>query len=298
MSIPMELYRYFFAVAEAGNISLAAKNLYTSQPVVSKYIQRLEKLIDTQLFVRTSRGVYLTEEGEILYEHIKKAFSFLDAGIDAIDKQHGNTTRHIRIGVSTTLCRFLLLPKLNTFIKENPSIKISINCQSTKHTVELLRDNKIDVGLIGKYNSDKDILVHDVMEINDIFVATQSYLESISFDGIENNHDIFNNATVMLLDKENITRQYIDKYFSQNNILPSNLLEISTMDLIIDFSKIGIGIGCVIEEFVKSELECGSLLKLPLPSPIPCRKVGLAVRNQNYMSDAVKLFINMFTDTM
>ena len=59
------------------------------------------------------------------------------------------------------------------------------------------------------------------------------------------------------------------------------LIEVTNLDLLIEFSKIGIGIGCVIKEFVLKELEEGSLVEIPLPTSIPTRQVGFAYLNSN-----------------
>ncbi len=60
---------------------------------------------------------------------------------------------HLHIGVSTTLCKYMLLPYLKAFIKAHPHVKITIDCQSTNHTLQLLKENKIDIGLIGRPDS-------------------------------------------------------------------------------------------------------------------------------------------------
>ncbi len=73
-------YRIFYAVANTGNISRAAKELYISQPAISKSIQKLEESLHVQLFLRSSRGVALTPEGALLYSHVKSAFETLDMG--------------------------------------------------------------------------------------------------------------------------------------------------------------------------------------------------------------------------
>ena len=65
------------------------------------------------------------------------------------------------------------------------------------------------------------------------------------------------------------------------------------MDLIIEFTKIGMGVGCVIKEFVKEDLDNGNLIELRLDHPISKRKVGFAIRNQNYTPVALKLFLEM-----
>ena len=65
--VKLELYRVFREVAEAGNISLAAENLYLSQSAVSQSVKQLEQQLGTRLFTRTSGGLVLTYAGEKYY---------------------------------------------------------------------------------------------------------------------------------------------------------------------------------------------------------------------------------------
>ena len=78
MNQNLSLYRIFYAVALAGNISKAAESLYLSQPAVSQSIRKLEQALKTDLFLRNSRGVQLTQEGEVLFSHVKSAFQSLE----------------------------------------------------------------------------------------------------------------------------------------------------------------------------------------------------------------------------
>jgi DNA-binding transcriptional LysR family regulator len=307
----VNLYQYFYAVANTGNISRAAKVMYTSQPVVSKYIARLENELGVQLFKRTPRGVILTEEGSILYEHVKTAFNYLEAGMDALRHQQNVGLGHLRIGVSTTLCKYLLLPYLKQYIAKYPNVRLSIECQSTYHTLEALENNQIDIGLIGQPDHIGGLKFYEMTDIEDIFVASPSYMEHIrqnqSMDDAmsqtsttaghlkSGTSSILTSdlTTVMLLDKGNITRQYIDRYMTESHLYPANMLEISTMDLIIEFSKIGMGIGCVIKEFVKDELKQGTLVEIPLHTPLQKRTVGFAVRNDKYMNAPLKYMLEM-----
>ena len=307
----VNLYQYFYAVANTGNISRAAKVMYTSQPVVSKYIARLENELGVQLFKRTPRGVILTEEGSILYEHVKTAFNYLEAGMDALRHQQNVGLGHLRIGVSTTLCKYLLLPYLKQYIAKYPNVRLSIECQSTYHTLKALENNQIDIGLIGQPDHIGGLKFYEMTDIEDIFVASPSYMEHIrqnqSMDDAMSQTSTTSGhlksgtssiltsdlTTVMLLDKGNITRQYIDRYMTESHLYPANMLEISTMDLIIEFSKIGMGIGCVIKEFVKDELKQGTLVEIPLHTPLQKRTVGFAVRNDKYMNAPLKYMLEM-----
>lgn len=94
----------------------------------------------------------------------------------------------------------------------------------------------------------------------------------------------------MLLDKNNITRHYIDDYMSLNHITANNLLEVTTMDLLIEFTRIGLGIGSVIKEFVQEDLENGRLVQLKLDTPIHKRTIGFAC-HKNRTSRALDTFM-------
>ncbi|MGL5437965.1 MAG: LysR family transcriptional regulator [Lachnospiraceae bacterium] len=282
-------YRIFYEVAKTGNISKAAKELYISQPAISKSISKLEDSLETVLFNRNSRGVQLTSEGRILFEHTCTAFEALNQGESELKRIKHFHMGHIRIGVSNTLCRFIMVDYLKGFIEKYPHIKISIESQSTTHTLTMLDQQKINIGLVAQPRVNKNLTFIPVMDIEDIFVAAPSYLENLYLrEG--NQTDVFQTGNIMLLDRDNITRHYIDDYMNINHIQANNLLEVTTMDLLIEFARIGLGIGCVIKEFVKEDLEMGRLIQLKLDTPIHKRTIGF-VHQSGESSIALNTFI-------
>lgn len=282
-------YRIFYAVAKAGNISRAAKELYISQPAISKSISKLEDSLNTVLFTRNSRGVQLTEEGQVLFEHTRDAFDELTKGEMELKRIREFNMGHIRIGVSNTLCRFIMVKYLKGFIEQYPHIKITIESQPTIQTLSMLEQQRIDIGLVVEQKSAKNMDFIPVMDIEDIFVATPSYLENLKLrEGADT--DVFQSGNLMLLDKNNITRHYIDDYMALNQIVANNLLEVTTMDLLIEFARIGLGIGCVIKEFVKEDLDSGRLVQLKLDTPIHKRTIGFLWQS-NRTSKALDTFI-------
>lgn len=293
MTQNLSSYWIFYTVANAGNISKAAKELYISQPAISKSIQKLEESLNCKLFSRSSRGVILTDEGTLLYDHVKEAFETLSLGEDKLKRSIELGVGHIQIGVSSTLCKYMLLPYLNEFIHQNPHISISISCQSTNETLRLLDENKIDIGLIGKPESLKGFIFDHLSDIEDIFVATPEYLANLAERGVEKD-EVLEHATLMLLDKNNITRRYIDDYFQENLINVSDTINISDMGLLIDFAKIGVGVACVIKSFVSRELVKGKLEEIPLEISIPKREVGFAYKENAKHSKALETFIDFY----
>ena len=82
----LNLYHIFYTVAQEKNISNASKKLFISQPAVSKAILKLEANLNSQLFVRSSKGVSLTDSGELLYQHLDTAFHAIKLGEEQLQK--------------------------------------------------------------------------------------------------------------------------------------------------------------------------------------------------------------------
>ena len=282
-------YKIFYEVAKAGNISKAAKELYISQPAISKAIGKLEDSLGLSLFTRSSRGVQLTSEGEILFEHAREAFEALERGEQELRRIQEFDIGHLRIGVSNTLCKYILLPYLKTFIDQYPHMKVTIESQSTVQTLNRLEQQKIDLGLVAEPSLRKDLSFIPVMDIQDIFVSTRAYLENLYLrEGSDTN--IFETGNIMLLDENNMTRHHVDEYMAENAIFPHQILEVTTMDLLIEFAKIGLGVACVIRELVQKELDTGVLVEIPLQNSISRRTIGFAYHPSN-QAMALKSFL-------
>ncbi|MCI9123532.1 MAG: LysR family transcriptional regulator [Eubacterium sp.] len=296
MEQTLSSYSIFYTVADCQNISKAAAKLYISQPAVSKSIQKLETSLGCRLFIRTSRGVQLTEEGMVLYQHVKSAMDLLRQGETKIRQAVELGMGHLRIGVSSTLCKYVLLPYLKDFVKENPYLNISITCQSTSETLSLIQEDQLEVGLVGTGGSPQGshaFCFDFVSEIQDVFVAGGQYLHHLKERGIQD-HEILQNSSLMLLDKNNITRQYIDEYLQKNEVCVRECIDASAMDLLIEFAKINLGVAGVIRQFIEPELEDGTLVEIPLPAPIPKRSVGFVYKPQQKASQAMEKFIRFF----
>ena len=294
MDANLSLYKIFCTVASTRSISRAAKELYISQPAISRAIQKLEANLGAALFLRTSRGVSLTREGELLYSHVADAFTSISRGEEALRRELSGQSGTLHIGVSSTLCKYLLLPYLKGFIQENPSIRVYIACQSTAHTVRMLEQQQLDLGLIAYPGPHPQLTFQPIGEIHDVFVATSGYMRNLGLPKGADTSVIFASATIMLLDKENITRQYINDFMLQNHIEAPNFLEVTDMDLLIEFSRISLGIGCVIREFVQEDLEAGLLTEIPLDIPIHTRAAGFSYKKSPALSGPLQRFLDYF----
>lgn len=197
----------------------------------------------------------------------------------------------LSIGVSTTLCRYVLLPYLKSFAKEYPNIQVSIRCQSSYETIKALEDGSIDIGLIGETGKIGNLLFHPISEIEDIFIATAEYMKTLeSKDGYEAQNPLAL-ANFILPDQDNLSRRYVDRYLEPGLIDENRLIEVSTMDLVIEFAKNSLGIGCVIGDFVDKELKSAELVRIDAHTDFPKRKIGFAYRKESSANKSALAFL-------
>lgn len=279
-------YKIFLAAAECGSISRAAGQLYISQPAVSITIRKLEENLNTTLFIRKTKGVALTEAGRELYENVKRAFAILLDTEDRL-KFHQNTGR-LRIAASNVLCKHFLMPYLKEFTSLYPDTDLSITCTSSAVACAMLERCEIDLALAAKPQNLGTLMYHSLGMIEYIFVCTPAYRNKLDCD----NDEIFEHGNIILLDKDNVSRRHLDHYYAQNRINPLHILEVNEMDLLIAFAKMGIGVSCVVKQFVAQELEAGSLIEVEMSEPISPREIGFLYQNLKPMNGNILKFVD------
>lgn len=301
-SSTLTLYHTFLTAAQSPSLSAAAKALYISQPAVSKSIKKLEAQMGVELFVRSSKGIHLTGEGQIFYDYLHTAFETIAAGEDTLKRINDLGIGHIRIGVSSTLCKHILLPCLKKFLAAHPHIQVTIECQSTLPTVALLEHKEIDLGLIAQPEHNKKLCCLPAGTLNDIFAATPQYLAGLSAregtPDLTRQADFLSHANLILLDKKNITRRYVDRYLSQWNMDAENAMEVNSMELLIDFVKTGLGAGCIIRQFIREELESGQLVELKTPESMRPRRICFAYNASAAPSPALQTLLQFIRQTV
>ena len=294
---PMEqsfnYYYIFYKTALSKNISKTAKELYLSQPAVSKTISRLEESLNCALFIRSSKGVELTPQGELLFQATQNAFETIADSEQKIKESLSHPNLHLTIGASSTLCKYVLVPYLKEFTKKYPEIRISILSHPTMECISLLENDLIDIGFVGTQIKQKHLDYHEISEIQDTFVVSHSYLNHYQkqYPSI---YPDYREATFMMLDQENLTRKYVDDYLLQKRFPIQKIMEVTSMDLLIDFAKADLGIACLIKEFIQEELDSSSLVELPFDLKIPKRKIGFVTKEKNKTNEALDLFLNFY----
>lgn len=290
MNIDFELYRVFNEVANTGNITAASERLHISQPAVSKSIKSLEEQLGGSLFVRTKRGVILTEEGRQLYNYIKVAIEYIRNAENKFTDMVNLETGTIKIGISRTLVEYYLLPFLEMFHKDYPNIKIEIITNMASELVPKLRDGLIDMIIANMpMKNQNDVVIEKLVDIQDIFVVNRNY----NVDSYEIDLKDLNSYSLILQPKGNNTRDYLDNVLAKYNIYLDPEMVLASYGLVEDMTKIGYGIGYVVEKFVANDLKSGELIKIKTNPAIPPRYIGLITKKDTVPSFAAKKLIGL-----
>ena len=292
MPINLDLYRIFLTVADNRSFSKAARALYISQPAVSQSIAQLESRLACPLFVRTPRGVELTEEGSALYQYISKAMGFVTSGEEHLSSLRGLRRGSLRIGAGDTISHHFLLPHLRCFHEQYPEIQIEVTNRTSSETLDLLRTGRVDIGLIN-LPVDDDPALHftPCADIHDVFVASEDVFGHLKGKTLTLKEIAA--LPLILLEEAANSRRYVDRFFSQQGIALTPEIELGAHALLLEFAQIGLGIACVTQEFAGQALENGRLFVLEQKTAIPEREIGLAVREGVPVPRAAQTFMDM-----
>lgn len=284
----LNLYKIFYTVCKYQNFSHAAKALYISQPAISKSMKSLETELGLMLFSRGSKGVSLTAEGKLLYEHLSQAFASIEEGEQLLTKLKNIDLGQLRLGVSSTLGTHFLLPLLSKFTQTYPTLQVHLFNDNTTQTLDLVQKDLIDLAIVSSPLTDTSLDFIPLQPIQDILVCSPSYYSNIRDLSPK---ELCQKADFMLLSKKSITRLYLQTHFAKLGLEITPHIEASNMDLLIECAKSGLGITSVIKAFAEPLLSAGILIEIPFNPPLPMRYIGIAYHPNLELSIAPRTFI-------
>ena len=278
----LEYYKVFYYVNQLGSITAAAEQLCISQPAVSQAVKQLERALGVTLFIRTAKGVRLTEEGKTLAGYVERGMECLLKGEEAMDRLRNLERGSVRIGASDMTLRFYLLPYLERFHEEYPGIHVNVSNGPTPETIGLLEQGDIDFAVVSTpFQLADGFRAEPVKNIRNVFVAGSrfSHLKGrrLSYGCLLENPCIF-------LDKRTSTRQFMDAFLEERGVTPTPEFDLAISDMVVQFAIRNLGIGCVEEEFAKTALENGEVFRLEFEEEMPERQFCLVTGRRDLIS--------------
>lgn len=290
MDINYELYKVFYFVARTLSFSEASKQLYISQSAVSQSIKVLEKKLGQSLFIRSTKRVQLTPEGEILFKHIEPAMNLIRQGETQLLEANTLNGGQLRIAASDTICRYFLVPYLNKFHSAYPNIHIKVTNSTSIDCAHILENGQVDFIITNFPNSglSNALNIRPIKEFRDVFVANA---EHFPLNGKTLSLKELQTYPIMMLDRKSTTSEFLHSLFQkfQLDLVPE--IELSSNDLLIDLARIGLGIAFV-PDFCIPENE-KDLFILNLEETLPERKLVVVYNESLPISQAAKQFMDI-----
>ena len=268
MNIKLEQYKIFNEAATTLSFSTAARNLFISQSAVSQTISSIEKELQTQLFVRNSKGVSLTKEGKLLHQQIDQALFLITEAENQLSNYHDLKDGQLVIGAGDSFSEYFLTDYIVKFKQLYPGVKIKVINRTSLETRELLKSDQIDIGFLN-------------LPIKDDYYYT--------FEEIVK-------KPLILLEKSSNTRNYLDNFFAKKGLLLKPTIELGAHNLLLDFARANLGISCVIREFSKNSLNSSELYEIKLKEALPVRSIGYAYPKRRTKSAAANKFIELIEE--
>jgi DNA-binding transcriptional LysR family regulator len=149
--------RYFVAVAEEGNLTAAARRLHVSQPPITRQIRQLEEELRVELLVRSSKGVQLTEAGQLFFVEAKRLLNISHAAVEKSRAAQAGDVGRLDIGYFGSTIYAVVPQLVRNFLKVRPNITVRIQRAGKDEQVARLRDGQLGIGFARYYSVEQDI---------------------------------------------------------------------------------------------------------------------------------------------
>jgi LysR family transcriptional regulator, transcriptional activator of the cysJI operon len=251
--------RVFEAVVRLHSVTLAAEELETSQPYVSKQIAVMEEQLAVQLFARVGRRLYLTQAGEMLYQHTKAAVESLKDAEEMLSRAASYSQKRLRIATSTT--GMYMLPEWLAVFKNVADLETTVLVTSGDEVERQVISGEADLGFIASRPRFRSFVVHVVAEDSlalavqkDHPLATHS---SVSLDELSKERFI-------VREPESASRALTERRIFQKRPDWKFRLQINHIDAIKSSLEEGLGISFISRRAIDRELQSGTLATIPV----------------------------------
>lgn len=287
MAVNFELYRTFYFAAKHKNLTSAAKALYVTQPTVTHAIQLLERELGCTLFVRSQKGVALTPEAQMLFDHVSAAYEHLMEAEEQLNSLKELSTGTVSIGASETTLHHYLIPYLVRYRKAFPQIRLRISNSNTPETLNAIRSGTLDLAVLvmQKNCQNPDLSVTHLSGFTDILIANNDYRD---LKGRLVTLKELLSYPLVCMGSGTVTREYLDLLFSDHHLELEPDIELATSDLIVPMVLNGLGIGFVPEPFAANHLAGNSIFQINLKEQLPKREICLICKPDTPLSIAAE----------
>ncbi|GEM81430.1 LysR family transcriptional regulator [Vibrio superstes] len=276
----------FIRIVETGSITETANQLSITPAAVSSALKRLEKQLDVQLLIRTTRQLRITPQGEQFLFHCRQALASLDQGRIAAHQTQGKVTGQLRLSVSSDLGRNTLLHWVEELLDEHPLLSIDLTVGDSISDFFL---DQVDMALRYGKLEDSSMVSFHIATMSRITCASPAYIskygEPTHPNSLKEHNCLLHRRAGRLLN----SWEYADHSGSYKVKLDSNRVSNDT-DIVRRWAVSGKGIAYRSQIDVHSELRSGQLVQLLPGFESPSVELNLICPSREQVSPAVIAF--------
>jgi DNA-binding transcriptional LysR family regulator len=280
--------RAFYQAAKSKNLSIAAENLFVSQPAVTAQVKLFEESCGLKLFKKKGRNLHLTDEGKTLYNFARKIFEYEKKIEDAVEQMKELKQGTLRLGSARTYARYFMPFLLTGFRNAYPNIKIHLDEGSSLDMIASLGDLKNEVVIVAKAEENPDIAFIPFSREEVVLLLAPDHRfapeKTVDFEQLAQ-------EPIIMKDEGSGTRRLIDELFAQNNCTPNVLMETGDAEIIKLLVRHGEGISFLVREAVAMELKEGQLATVPLKDQKIFLDVSIAYLKNQPLSPPAQAFL-------
>lgn len=289
MGVLLSQVHAFVTVARHGSVSRAADELFITQPALTARLQRLETELGASLFVRTSRGMRLSEAGHAFLPYAVRALGTLADGRRQVDALERGGAGQLAVGAAPAVSTYVLPAVLKRFAVTHPRIAVSVRTGHSEEVLELVLGEQVDVGLVRALRH-PDIESTLLYEDRLVLVVEPDHPFSAS-GRIE--MDALRGEQLILFDRTSSYYELTSALFRQVGVVPVGVMELDNIEAAKKMIQEGFGIALLPLTAVAGELAAGSLQEIEITDAQPVQRQIVAIRrrDRSVQSGAVASFI-------
>ncbi|MDR3602952.1 MAG: LysR family transcriptional regulator [Desulfosporosinus sp.] len=284
----------FKEVAETKNITLSAKKLHMSQPNISLQIHNLENEYGARFFDRTNKGVTLTKEGQIFYDHVRSVLDLLSNAKEQICALAKDQRGLIYLGATLTIGEYIL-PNILAFLhKAHPDVDFKVKIANTESISQDVLENKLHIGLIeGPAPRHKDLNVESFWE-DELVVAIPYFHHWASRNSIslaELPHE-----RLVTREVGSGTRKVMEMALIEKGLDPDQLnitMELGSTQAIKELVSAGLGITIISSLTISRECNQKTLKILKIQDSLIYRPLSILTNAQAVQTKEERILISL-----
>ncbi|MGI6630227.1 MAG: LysR substrate-binding domain-containing protein [Bacillota bacterium] len=283
--------RVFYEVATKLNMTEVANQMYISQPAISQTIRELENDFGVQFFDRIGKKLYLTHEGEIFLNYVRRIINLYDDCFKTLKDSSELKTGKMRIGASTTIGIYILPQIIGEFHQKyrDKDIEISINIVNTKIIADMILKNQIDFAFVeGPVFSDE--IIEDFFCLDELVFIIPPNHPWVQYDKID--LKFLENTKIIMREKGSGTREIFEEALKRFDVNYCVDFELGNTEAIKKAVEANLGVSCISRRCVEKEARDGKIVIRRLKGLRIMREFHLIYHKDKYLSKLFNLFID------